>query len=90
MNTFPWKTTLDKPTRKILVTINHPIEGERTLPFPSIETFGQWMEFDRFAEDYPNVPLIQDALPFLSSDEREFLISGTTPEEFNLMFEESE
>lgn len=29
---------------------------------------------------------IQDAFPFLSAVEREFLISGLTPEEFDLMF----
>ena len=30
--------------------------------------------------------LAQDAFPQLSADEREFYISGTTPEEWNAMF----
>jgi hypothetical protein len=30
--------------------------------------------------------LIQVALPYLNADEREFLISGVTPEEWNDMF----
>ena len=31
---------------------------------------------------------IQDAFPHLSSDHREFLLSGATPEEFNEFFSE--
>ena len=88
MNTFPWKTRIEN--KKIFVTVTHMIEGEREMSFPSIETIGQWRDLERFTEDYPNVPLIQDALPFLTPDEREFLISGTLPEEFDLMFGESE
>ena len=35
--------------------------------------------------------LIQDAMPFLSPDEREFVMTGITPEEWNVYFpEESE
>ncbi len=31
--------------------------------------------------------LIQDAMPFLTDDEREFLISGMTPQEWDHIFE---
>lgn len=30
--------------------------------------------------------MVQDAFPFLSSDEREFLMTGTTPAEWDRMF----
>lgn len=35
---------------------------------------------------YDSGAKIQDAFPFLSSDEREFLISGLTPETWNKLF----
>jgi hypothetical protein len=35
---------------------------------------------------YKGGALMQNAFPFLSPDEREFLISGTTPEEWATMF----
>ena len=31
---------------------------------------------------------IQDALPYLSADEREFLISGVSPEDWNQLYPE--
>lgn len=34
--------------------------------------------------------LIQDAMPHLSPDDREFLLSGSTPEEWNSSFKEEE
>ena len=34
--------------------------------------------------------LIQDAYPTLSADEREFLLSGATPEEWDALFGEDE
>jgi hypothetical protein len=36
---------------------------------------------------YESGELIQDAFPFLSDDEREFLLTGTTPEEWREMCE---
>lgn len=39
-------------------------------------------------EKYKAGAMIQDAFPFLSADEREFLISGMTPTEFDAMFRE--
>ena len=37
-------------------------------------------------EDWNNGMLIQDAMPNLSAHMREFLISGVTPEEWDMMF----
>ena len=37
-------------------------------------------------EDWKNGMLIQDAMPNLSANMREFLISGITPEEWDMMF----
>lgn len=34
--------------------------------------------------------LIQDAMPYLSADDREFIISGITPEEWAKLFGEAE
>lgn len=34
--------------------------------------------------------LMQDAFPFLTNEEREFLISGTTPEEWNALYPDDE
>lgn len=43
-------------------------------------------DFDHGMSDYQNGMLMQDAFHFLNADEREFLISGTTPEEWKAMF----
>lgn len=37
---------------------------------------------------WKNGALIQDAMPNLSADDREFLMTGSTPEEFNEAFAE--
>lgn len=37
-------------------------------------------------EAWRNGMLIQDAMPNLPADQREFLISGCTPEDFNKLF----
>lgn len=42
------------------------------------------------AADYLNGALIQDAFPNLSADEREFIMTGITPEEWDAAFEEGE
>jgi hypothetical protein len=41
-------------------------------------------------ERWQNGELIQNAMPHLTPDEREFLISGCTPEDWNEMFAEEE
>jgi hypothetical protein len=37
-------------------------------------------------KSYKEGALMQNAFPFLNADEREFLISGTTPDEWDRMF----
>lgn len=43
-------------------------------------------QMQRYLGQRPPV-LIQDALPNATADEREFIISGTTPEQWKRMFE---
>jgi hypothetical protein len=40
--------------------------------------------------DWASGTLIQDAMPHLSADDREFLMTGITPEEWNKHFNEEE
>jgi len=37
-------------------------------------------------DDWASGTLIQDAMPTLSADDREFLMTGATPEEWNEIF----
>ena len=37
-------------------------------------------------DDWASGTLIQDAMPYLSADDREFLMTGATPEEWDEMF----
>lgn len=37
-----------------------------------------------------NMTLVQDAFPHFTPDQREFLISGSTPDEWNELFSEEE
>jgi hypothetical protein len=46
-------------------------------------TFNQ---LERIENRYQTKELIQDIVPNLSKEEREFLITGITPEEWNKMF----
>ena len=41
-------------------------------------------------KSWENGALIQDVMPHLSADEREFIISGCTPQDFNVLFPEEE
>lgn len=41
---------------------------------------------DEQIEDWKNGTLIQNAMPNLSADDREFLLTGTTPEEWKSIF----
>lgn len=38
----------------------------------------------------PNGALIQSVVPFLSADDREFLLTGITPEEWKALFPDEE
>lgn len=41
-------------------------------------------------ENFLNGTKVQDAFPHLSADDREFILSGITPEEWNEVFGEEE
>jgi len=45
-------------------------------------------EFNRCANDWQSGTLIQNAFPMLNADQREFVKTGITPEEWNEMFGE--
>ena len=45
---------------------------------------------DKAVADWRSGTLIQEAMPNLNADQREFLISGTTPAEWDAMFSEGE
>lgn len=45
---------------------------------------------EKMLADWQAGGLIQNVMPNLSADDREFLMSGTTPEEFDEMFGEAE
>lgn len=47
-------------------------------------------QYRKGVADYKAGKLIQDAFPFLNDGEREFLLTGITPEEWNTMFEDEE
>lgn len=53
----------------------------RTLDLPITEE--QW-------ERYKNGTLIQDAFPNLTTDQREFILSGVTKEEWDRVFSEED
>lgn len=43
-------------------------------------------EFDACNERWANGVMIQDAFPMLTADEREFILTGITPEEWDAAF----
>jgi uncharacterized phage-associated protein len=59
-------------TRKSLFT-----QRRNTMTFPVLKSL-----FDESFRAWQHGQLIQDAFPTLTADEREFLISGATPEEW--------
>lgn len=64
---------------------------KRTIQHPSLMTKGKInsMDVEATAEQwaaYDSGMLIQRALPHLTAEVREFMISGTTPEEWAILF----
>lgn len=59
---------------------------ERTMEFPQ---FTQ-EEFDRRYKAWAAGALIQDAFPELSDDEREFIMTGITPQEWDAEFKDED
>lgn len=68
------------------VTVYHPgmdnepgVYEEWTFALPEGKT---WDEFTNDVEKYKNGALIQEAFPYLNDDQREFIMSGLTPEKW--------
>ena len=64
---------------------------KRIIRKPALLKRGEWNEMTVEATSeqwaaYDRGELIQRALPHLSADVREFMISGTTPEEWEKLF----
>lgn len=58
----------------------------RKCPFTGdINTMRIFMDIEDW-NDYLNGKLVQDALPYLSADEREFVKTGITPEQWEKTF----
>jgi len=45
-----------------------------------------WMDLRKGIAEWKNGKLIQDALPTLTTNQREFLLTGMTPEEWKRVF----
>ena len=68
----------------ITFTKQSPVTGQ-------FNTYAFDLSNDEFAAAYAkwhNGALIQEAFPTLTPDEREFLISGCTPEDFSAVFDD--
>ena len=60
--------------------------GKATMTFPGV-TARQMVEAQRA---YDAGALIQEAFPFLNADQREFLLTGLTPEQWDELFGDEE
>jgi len=63
-------------------TVVTSTKGKQMLFFIPVSRFEQGVK------DYKAGAMVQDAFPFLSPNEREFLISGLLPSEFDDLFED--
>jgi len=68
------------------------VYGETLVRFSRVcQVTGKHHEFSVPFDSYKlwkEGTLMQDAMPFLDADQREIIISGWTPEEWNLLFNE--
>ena len=60
--------------------------GQISKTHNSMELDITYEQLDRVNNRHLSKELIQDIVPNLSKEEREFLITGITPEEWNKMF----
>ena len=60
----------------------------RTSPFSGKENSMEIAVTVEQLNDWQNGMLIQDAMPNLSADEREFIMTGITPDEWDAAFNE--
>lgn len=72
--------------------MNDLVRVERISPFSgkkNVMYFKTSQEkVENWIKNWPNVPYVQDEFPELNADEREFLRSGITPEEWDNTIEE--
>ena len=70
-----------------LTKISLSSQKENTLDIPTLDEtqYEQWVNQPRQTR-----PHIQDAFPQLTADEREFILSGLTSEEFRKLFGDPE
>jgi hypothetical protein len=67
---------------KMNITRTSPVTGKENTMYIDVcrEQMDSWM----------NGMLIQKAMPNISADEREFIMTGSTPEDWDTMFGEEE
>ena len=70
----------------VLVHATCDMDGSETsMTFTmNVDTFGQKLR------QWQNGEMVQNVFPMLTADEREFLMTGITPDKWNAMFGESE
>jgi hypothetical protein len=70
----------------ITITKTSPITGKVNAMELNISVG----HYEQSLQDWENGALIQNAFPTLSADEREFLMTGITPEEWQAAFGDDE
>lgn len=61
------------------------VVGKKEMLFPDVSTDDLWKASVAYHEDGL---LVQDAFPFLTDDQREFIMTGLTPEDWDQLFGE--
>lgn len=76
----------------VLVHATCDMDGSETsMTFNmNVDTFSQKLREWQDGKLVQNGKMIQDVFPMLNADEREFLMTGITPDKWNAMFGESE
>ncbi len=67
--------------QEFLIYRTSPVSGKR-------HSMSIMMQYGDYLKYLKNEALIQDALPYLSADQREFIKTGITASEWDNMFEE--
>jgi hypothetical protein len=73
--------TVEQETDGVVITV-----GDKAMLFPNVSV--EQMRGGRMA--YMEGAYVQDAYPFLTPDQREFLMTGFTPDEWTELFGEEE
>lgn len=89
IQSFPWTTSNCNPFLFLIDVTVQNLEGEPvTMTFSHPAPVLLRSKLDVFQWSYPNTALIQDAFSELTDDEREFLMTGMTPEQWDETFPE--